>query len=125
MRAIAKINESDRKDLFINTATQKGLTEAIIEKDYWVCFMLDYLFHRSKWKNSIAFKGGTSLSKSYNLIKRFSESYNEEAGAHFTSRDIIYLMTDLLLAEEKDALIQDGVMKTVYDMATSQMLGCM
>ena len=73
MRAIAKINESDRRDLFINTATKKGLTEAIIEKDYWVCFMLDYLFHRSKWKNNIAFKGGTSLSKSYNLIKRFSE----------------------------------------------------
>lgn len=72
----------------------------------------------------------TSVDMGYifeDLIKRFSESYNEEAGAHFTSRDIIYLMTDLLLAEEKDALIEDGVMKTVYDMAmgTSQMLGCM
>ena len=73
MREIARIKESDRRDLFINTAAKKGLTEAIIEKDYWVCFMLDYLFHRSKWKNSIAFKGGTSLSKSYDLIKRFSE----------------------------------------------------
>ena len=61
------------------------------------------------------------------LIKTFSESYNEEAGAHFTSRDIIYLMTDLLICEEKDALIQNGVVKTVYDqtMGTSQMLGCM
>lgn len=72
----------------------------------------------------------TSVDMGYifeDLIKRFSESYNEEAGAHFTSRDIIYLMTDLLLAEEKDALIEDGVMKTVYDMTmgTSQMLGCM
>ena len=72
----------------------------------------------------------TSVDMGYifeELIKRFSESYHEEAGTHFTSRDIIYLMTDLLLAEEKDALIQDGVMKTVYDMAmgTSQMLGCM
>ncbi|WP_455539116.1 type I restriction-modification system subunit M [Terrisporobacter sp.] len=61
------------------------------------------------------------------LIKRFSESYDEQAGAHFTSRDIIYLMTDLLIAEEKDALIEDGVAKTVYDMTmgTSQMLTCM
>ncbi|MBI5994910.1 type I restriction-modification system subunit M [Clostridium perfringens] len=61
------------------------------------------------------------------LVRRFSESYNEQAGAHFTSRDIIYLMTDLLIAEEKDALIEDGVVKTVYDqtMGTSQMLGCM
>ncbi len=61
------------------------------------------------------------------LVKKFSESYNEEAGAHFTSRDIIYLMTDLLIAEEKDALISEGVVKTVYDqtMGTSQMLGAM
>ena len=61
------------------------------------------------------------------LIKRFSESYNEEAGAHFTSRDIIYTMVDLLLTNEEDTLAQEGVVKTVYDMAmgTSQMLGCM
>lgn len=50
-----------------------GLTNAIIEKDFWVCFMLDYLFHRSEWKSHITFKGGTSLSKSYGLIERFSE----------------------------------------------------
>lgn len=43
------------------------------------------------------------------LIKRFSESYDEQAGAHFTSRDIIYLMTDLLIAEDKDTLIEEGV----------------
>ena len=61
------------------------------------------------------------------LIKRFSESYDEEAGAHFTSRDIIYLMTDLLVAEDKELLIEEGVVKTVYDMTmgTSQMLTCM
>lgn len=72
----------------------------------------------------------TSVDMGYifeDLIKRFSESYNEEAGAHFTSRDIIYLMTDLLLAEDKETLTQEGVVKTVYDMTmgTSQMLGCM
>lgn len=57
------------------------------------------------------------------LVRRFSESFGEEAGAHFTSRDIIYLMTDLLLA---DADLNTGGM-TVYDMAmgTSQMLSCM
>ena len=61
------------------------------------------------------------------LIKRFSESYDEDAGAHFTSRDIIYLMTDLLVAEDKEAMIEEGVVKTVYDMTmgTSQMLTCM
>lgn len=61
------------------------------------------------------------------LVRRFSESYDEQAGAHFTSRDIIYLMTDLLIAEDKDTLIEEGVAKTVYDMTmgTSQMLTCM
>jgi len=56
------------------------------------------------------------------LVRRFSESFGEEAGAHFTSRDIIYLMTDLLLCDSK---ISDSL--TVYDMTmgTSQMLSCM
>ncbi|TYZ27179.1 SAM-dependent DNA methyltransferase [Selenomonas caprae] len=62
-----------------------------------------------------------------NLVQRFSESYNEEAGAHFTSRDIIYLMCDLLVAGDKNAFEEDGISKTVYDMTmgTSQMLTCM
>lgn len=62
-----------------------------------------------------------------NLVRRFSESYNEEAGAHFTSRDIIYLMSDLLVAGDESAFTKDGVSKTVYDMTmgTSQMLTCM
>ena len=62
-----------------------------------------------------------------NLVRRFSESYNEEAGAHFTSRDIIYLMSDLLVAGDDNAFTGDGISKTVYDMTmgTSQMLTCM
>lgn len=58
------------------------------------------------------------------LVRRFSESFGEEAGAHFTSRDIIYLMTDLLL---NDADLSETSNITVYDMAmgTSQMLSCM
>ena len=61
------------------------------------------------------------------LIRKFSESYNEEAGAHFTSRDIIYLMTELLVAPEKEEIVRNGCFKTAYDMAmgTSQMLGCL
>ena len=61
------------------------------------------------------------------LVRKFSESYNEEAGAHFTSRDIIYLMTDLLLAEDSETLVGENVVKTVYDqtMGTSQMLSAM
>ena len=60
-----------------------------------------------------------------NLVQRFSESYNEEAGAHFTSRDIIYLMCDLFT--DRMSMSEAGRIYTAYDMAmgTSQMLTCM
>lgn len=61
-----------------------------------------------------------------NLVQRFSESYDEEAGSHFTSRDIIYLMCDLLATG--DNFFEDNAQpRTVYDMAmgTSQMLTCL
>ena len=61
------------------------------------------------------------------LIRKFSESYDEQAGAHFTARDIIYLMTELLVAPEKDIIKVKGCNKTAYDMTmgTSQMLACL
>lgn len=61
------------------------------------------------------------------LVRRFSESYDEQAGAHFTSRDIIYLMTDILIAEDREILTRESIAKTIYDMTmgTSQMLTCM
>ena len=61
------------------------------------------------------------------LVRKFSESYDEQAGAHFTARDIIYLMTELLVAPQREELREEGVTATVYDMAmgTSQMLDCL
>lgn len=61
------------------------------------------------------------------LIRKFSESYDEQAGAHFTARDIIYLMTELLVVNDKDELKNNGGSKTAYDMTmgTSQMLTCL
>ena len=61
------------------------------------------------------------------LVRKFSESYDEQAGAHFTARDIIYLMAELLVAPNRDQLAEDGITATMYDMAmgTSQMLDCL
>jgi len=61
------------------------------------------------------------------LVRKFSESYDEQAGAHFTARDIIYLMAELLIAEQSDTLKKQGVTASIYDMAmgTSQMLDCL
>lgn len=73
MKKIARLSDIDRRELFRNTADKMGLNDAIVEKDFWVCYTLDYLFHSSPWKDAITFKGGTSLSKGFNLISRFSE----------------------------------------------------
>lgn len=73
MRQVAKLPDKARSELFRNVADKMGLKDAIVEKDFWVCFTLDYLFHRCPYKDSITFKGGTSLSKAFHLISRFSE----------------------------------------------------
>lgn len=73
MKNIANLSAKSRNALIISVAEEKGLSEAIVEKDFWVCFILDYLFTRCPWKDKFVFKGGTSLSKAYNLIQRFSE----------------------------------------------------
>lgn len=73
MYRIAKLPNAERRILFRNTAQKIGLNEVIVEKDFWVCLTLDYLFHDCEWKEAFTFKGGTSLSKCYGLIKRFSE----------------------------------------------------
>lgn len=73
MYAIAKLPDEERRTIFRNTATKMLLNEAMVEKDFWLCVILDYLFHHSFYHNSFIFKGGTSLSKGFHLINRFSE----------------------------------------------------
>lgn len=73
MYKVARLPVKDRMDLFRASSQKMGVNEAVIEKDFWVCWTLDYLFHRSEWKENFSFKGGTSLSKAYYLIERFSE----------------------------------------------------
>ena len=61
------------------------------------------------------------------LVRKFSESYDEHAGAHFTARDIIYLMAEILVAPKRAEVEEDGITATMYDMTmgTSQMLDCL
>lgn len=58
MKKVARLSDLDRRELFRNTADKMGLNDAIVEKDFWVCYTLDYLFHSSPWKDAITFKGG-------------------------------------------------------------------
>jgi len=73
MDKVAGLSASDRRDLFSASAEAKGIPPAIIEKDFWVCWVLKYLFTSPQLGRHLVFKGGTSLSKVFGLIARFSE----------------------------------------------------
>ncbi len=71
---VLKAPAEERRDLFLGAAHRLGTPEQNIEKDFWVCWMLDALFNGlEKGGPRLLFKGGTSLSKAYALISRFSE----------------------------------------------------
>jgi hypothetical protein len=72
--AVLAASERERQDLFIGTGNRLGTAEQNIEKDFWVCWTLDALFNElDAGGPRLLFKGGTSLSKGYGLIERFSE----------------------------------------------------
>jgi hypothetical protein len=73
MDDVARLPAADRADLFRAAAAARGLGEQIIEKDFWVCWTLRRLFTLPSPPAPILFKGGTSLSKAYQAIERFSE----------------------------------------------------
>ena len=67
-----KLTEANKRNIFAETARQKALPVSSIEKDWWVVHTLSALFS-TEYAGNLVFKGGTSLSKGWNLIERFSE----------------------------------------------------
>ena len=73
MNNVARMPTNSRAELFTETADRKNLPEAIIEKDFWACWVLKQLFSIETLSGRLLFKGGTSLSKIFHAISRFSE----------------------------------------------------
>jgi len=73
MDKVALLSLGERKELFSETAARRNMQPAIVEKDFWVCWTLAKIFGHAKLKKLLMFKGGTSLSKVFHLIERFSE----------------------------------------------------
>ena len=73
MDKIARLSPNQRNELFSETSAKMGIDTSLVEKDFWVCWMLRLLFSEPSFSNVLLFKGGTSLSKIYNVIRRFSE----------------------------------------------------
>ena len=87
-------SEEERRDLFLATAGRVGTAVQNIEKDFWVCWTLDVLFNGLDGSQPrLLFKGGTSLSKSFGLIDRFSEDiditvFREDLGHSASIEDL-------------------------------------
>lgn len=73
MDRVARFPAAERSALFAETAVRMATTPAVAEKDFWVAWVLDRLFGDAELAGLLMFKGGTSLSKAYRLIERFSE----------------------------------------------------
>lgn len=73
MDKVTRLTEAEKRELFGETAAQMNLRPGAVEKDFWVCWTLKELFDIAEIKERILFKGGTSLSKIFHLIDRFSE----------------------------------------------------
>lgn len=73
MDQVANLHDRERRDLFSETAARMGVHPAVVEKDFWVTWILAKLFAHPELSKTLMFKGGTSLSKIYRLIDRFSE----------------------------------------------------
>jgi hypothetical protein len=73
MDSFANLSASERSEVLEEAASRQGLHPAIMEKDFWVCWILMKLFDDGMLSKHLVFKGGTSLSKAHHLIERFSE----------------------------------------------------
>jgi predicted nucleotidyltransferase component of viral defense system len=80
MQAFLALSREDRKLAIEQTAARKGWVASSVEKDFWVCWALEQLFTLPEPAGHLTFKGGTSLSKAWGLIDRFSEDIDLTIG---------------------------------------------
>lgn len=80
MEQFARKSDTERRDILQEAANRRGIRNIILEKDFWVCWTLGRLYAQPELSDHVTFKGGTSLSKAYNLIERFSEDIDLTIG---------------------------------------------
>ena len=83
MKKFTTLSKIERKNLIQKSAFELGMRFDIIEKDIWVCYVLEKLFSIEELKGKLVFKGGTCLSKAYGLIERFSEDIDLTIGRSY------------------------------------------
>ena len=134
MDDFARRRATDRADLFRTVAAQRGFNPAIVEKDFWVCWTLKRLFAIDDPPAGLLFKGGTSLSKVFEVIERFSEDIDlsfDRSGLGFSGNADPLMATTgkkrqkglKALSETCRTVIHDTFLpklRTVFDAALNQ-----
>ena len=87
------LSGQDRRDVFETAAGRLDTLASYVEKDFWVCVVLDALFNgRPTEQPRVLFKGGTSLSKGFGLIRRFSEDIDGSPRAAPITRQRLFVV---------------------------------
>ena len=124
-----KLNIAERKDIINQTSAKTGIIPTAIEKDFWVMIALKAIFE-TKYGEHIVFKGGTSLSKGWNLIERFSEDIDlgidrtylnfggdlSRSGVTRLRKDAAKFVEEKFVSELEEKLIQNGVKEFSLDL---------
>ena len=87
MDKFIQLSDKDKRAYFEVAAADLNVMPQLIEKDFWVCWILKVLFSLPESGDHLTFKGGTSLSKCYDVIKRFSEDVDVSIERTFLSSD--------------------------------------
>lgn len=117
MQGVARLAAEDRRHLFTESAARAGLPALMIEKDFWVCWTLSRLYSVDGMPR-LLFKGGTSLSKCFGLIERFSEDI--DLGLH---RDDIGLNAADCPSSDKGSSRQKRARKHLRETASAYITG--
>lgn len=125
MDKVAKLPNAERGELFRETANIRGLNAQIIEKDFWVCWTLKQLFELDEINKHLIFKGGTSLSKIYNVIERFSEDIDVAIDKEFLGFGNEYDLRNLSAGQRNEVvenldnackeIIQISILDSLHD----------
>jgi hypothetical protein len=91
MRKFARLPASDRAAFFTEAAARRNLRPWLVEKDFWVCWLLREIYESPTLRTNLVFKGGTSLSKVFRIISRFSEDIDLSLSPGFLGFDEVAL----------------------------------
>jgi hypothetical protein len=122
MNKIARLSNEERNELFQQTANNRGINFQIVEKDFWVCWTLKQLFELPEISEFLIFKGGTSLSKVYGIIERFSEDIDvaiDRKYLSFTDEEELQTLSRNKLNQkiaELDNICQEVVEKQILNL---------